>query len=126
MGRAASPQCRCWALCPSESREQLPEPQGTAPLSKAVTYSAVTPTGNQDISTAISIPGNRYSVTGLQGKAMPGQQLLPNPIALGAAEIYGTERSRVLQSVLGRPEEGKWKFTALPEAARRLQDTDIR
>lgn len=71
-------------------------------------------------------PRKPNSVTGLQGKAMPGQQLLPNPIALRAAEIYGTERSRILQSVLGRPEEGNWKFTAPPGAARRLQDTDIR
>lgn len=45
--------------------ELLHQPQGTAPLCRAVTHSAVTPAGNQDISTAISTPGNQYAVTGL-------------------------------------------------------------
>lgn len=35
------------------------------------------------------------------------------------------ERSRVLQSLPGKPKEGDQKFIAVPGAARRLQDTGI-
>lgn len=52
--------------------ELLPQPQGTAPLSRAVTHPAVTPAGNQGISLPFPPQDtNILSQDWLQGEAMP-------------------------------------------------------
>lgn len=99
--------------------ELLPQPQGSEP---ACCHPSTTP-GHFHCHCHPRTPRFCHR-TGCRERQC--QQLLPIPIALGAAEIHGIERSRVLQSVLGRPEQGNWKFTAPPEAERTLQDTDTR